>query len=362
MPLKLLFIEDQPDSVEPVIIRMEKTKGGVFKCEVKNFNEAEEAINTFSPDIVILDLLVGSPAESEVIGDKTFNFLWDKRFCPIVIYSAAPDRFNDDRKNHPFVKSVQKGKDSLAELEAIISELQPHVEVLREAEEDIKKLSAFALRDVAPFVFDVFTDAYQRREVILRCGRRYLAALMDDLSRHGQELESWEQYIIPPISECPQLGDVMIKKDADTSVPENFYVVLSPSCDLVKTDDRNPKVENVLVAKCCPIKDGLNSVGLKDISADKMIERVLSQGHFQSIIPFPSLEGYIPHFAADLRKLALIPFEEIGDRYLRIASIDSPFRELVSWAYMQIACRPGLPDRDLDSWAKDINKQIKNNG
>ena len=30
----------------------------------------------------------------------------------------------------------------------------------------------------------------------------------------------------------------------------------------------------------------------------------------------------------------------------RIASLDSPFREFVGWAYLQISCRPGVPPRD----------------
>lgn len=57
--------------------------------------------------------------------------------------------------------------------------------------------------------------------------------------------------------------------------------------------------------------------------------------------------------AANLRKLELIAVDEIVD-YERIASLDSPFREMVSWAYMQIAGRPGLPERDFDAWYKEI--------
>ena len=51
-----------------------------------------------------------------------------------------------------------------------------------------------------------------------------------------------------------------------------------------------------------------------------------------------------------------------GRPFLRIASIDSPFRELVAWAYLQIACRPSLPDRDFDSWRDEIVEDVKNRG
>ena len=69
--------------------------------------------------------------------------------------------------------------------------------------------------------------------------------------------------------------------------------------------------------------------------------------------------------AADLRDLQFIPVEDIGlseKPYLRIASIDSPFRELLSWAYLQTACRPGLPDRDWDSWGDEIISSCQDDG
>jgi hypothetical protein len=59
--------------------------------------------------------------------------------------------------------------------------------------------------------------------------------------------------------------------------------------------------------------------------------------------------------------LDLIPIEQIDDEetlngkeYVRIASVDSPFRELVSWAYMSDASRPGVPDCDFDKWRDEI--------
>ena len=57
---------------------------------------------------------------------------------------------------------------------------------------------------------------------------------------------------------------------------------------------------------------------------------------------------------ANLKNLRLIPLKEIPEKFDRVASIDSPFRELVAWSYLQIACRPGLPDRDFSTWAEEI--------
>ena len=56
--------------------------------------------------------------------------------------------------------------------------------------------------------------------------------------------------------------------------------------------------------------------------------------------------------AANLRDLELIPIgdiattETVGRNDIRIAAIDSPFRERIGWAYVQIGGRPGVPDCD----------------
>jgi CTP synthase len=128
-------------------------------------------------------------------------------------------------------------------------------------------------------------------------------------------------------------------------------------------------VTNVLVACCIPIDNALAQINLgpsqkqlvkgKELESykEKIRKTLLTQGYYQAMIPFPCLLGRIPTMAADLKKLDFIALSEIGNSdkpFLRIASIDSPFRELVSWAYQHTACRPGLPDRDFNSWVEEI--------
>ncbi len=359
--LKLLFIEDEPSDVEPVVKLIEREQADM-QYEVSGFDEAEDKIASFRPDIVILDLLVGGASpEPEPEGLNTRDFIWNQHFCPIVIYSAMPDIHDERYESHPFVKSVQKGRDSPRKVLEALGDLLPQVEALHGAEEHIQQSFALAMRDVAPNAFRFFDDAERRNDVILRAGRRRVAALMDDLSARGDRLASWEQYLSPPIGPNIQLGDILMKSDGEKNDPASFRLVLTPSCDLVVSDGREQKVDNVLVAKCCSMKDGLGRTNLKDMKLSKLKDRlsgtVLSQGYIEAVVPFPCLKGQIPTMVADLRDLDFIPFGDIGssdEAFLRIASIDSPFRELVSWAYLQIACRPGVPDRDFDSWRDEI--------
>jgi len=56
--------------------------------------------------------------------------------------------------------------------------------------------------------------------------------------------------------------------------------------------------------------------------------------------------------AIKLRDTEFVKFDEVfgaaeNRKFNRVASIDSPFREQIAWANMQIASRPALPDREI---------------
>lgn len=356
--LTILFIEDEEDSIKPILNLIDQGEPDIKHHEF-GFDEAELHIKSLRPDIVVLDLWEGDTADNQNKGSEHLDFVWKQQFCPVIVHSAQPD-IPEEQKN-AFVREITKGQNSPKLVLDAIHEMRPHVEALKGAEEHIRNTFSIAMRDVAPSTFDLFADVEKRNDAIKRTGRRRLAAMMDDISSDGQTLASWEQYLCPPVSEDALLGDILRKADEDNNSPSSFRVVLTPSCDLASNNGSDPKVTKALVSKCCPMKSGLKLTRLKTsgLSALKgnLIGSVLSQGYLEAIIPFPGLRGRIPNMAANLRELELIPLHEIGlknTQFIRIASLDSPFRELVSWAYIQISGRPGLPNRDFVSWRDEI--------
>ena len=370
--LKVLFIEDEPENIRPVKTLIERREENTH-CKVSAFEAAEDDITSFRPDIVILDLLVGGASpDSEAEGLKTYDFIWDQHFCPIIVYSAESEIYDNGRDPHPFVKSIKKGRGSPQKVLRALQELRPQVQALKETEDYIRRSFSCAMRDVAPYAFDALpNDSEQRNETIKRSGRRRLAALMDEISGDGTALASWEQYLYPPVCQDIQLGDVLKKADGENNdpTPTSFRVVLTPSCDLVASGSRTPKVRKVLVARCCSIENGLNLTNLKNVVVrklkDRLIGTLLTPGYLGAVVPFPHLKGKIPTMVANLRDLELIAVEQIGisDKpFIRVASVDSPFRELIAWAYMQSACRPSLPDRDFGSWRDEIINEYGSGG
>lgn len=366
--LNLLFIEDKKESIEEVLDLLDKDQ---FHNDVVDFDKAEDRIASSRPDIVILDILDGDISSGlKPIGDKTFKFIWKKHFCPVIIYSARPEHIDSKYMKHPFIKSIQKGEDSEEKVLKALLELRVHVAALQESEDYVRQQFSVAMKVVAPYAFKAFDDPKQIYDTIKRSGRRRLAALMDESISEDTALASWEMYLCPPVGNDIMLGDILKKADGSAGDPSSFRVVLTPSCDMATTGKRKPKVGQILVARCCSMKAGLDTTDIaSDMVADKLVKRlcgtVLSQGYYKSIIPFPELKDKIPTMAANLRQLELIHIEKNGKidkTFSRIASLDSPFRELVSWAYLQVAGRPGLPDRDFNKWAEEIVESIKNDG
>ena len=349
--MKVLFIEDEKISVEPVILHIQKHHA----CEVASFPAAEKAVQDFQPDIVVLDLLEdGGTGDPLPEGNKALDFVWNSRFCPIVVYSAHLDRLTPGVwSDHPFVKLVQKGSGSERQVEEALKLFDPHITALHEAEYFVRGIFANTMRDVAPYAFVEITEEDKRKDAILRSGRRRLAAFMDDAGT--TKLASWEVYICPPVSANVKLGDVLRMKNGSADDATAFRVILTPSCDMVP--GRNARIEGVLVARCCKNDTGLQTLGIAGAKAEKITTYLLTTGYRDGILPLPALKGRIPSMMADLKKIELLPLADIGDElknYVRIASIDSPFRELIAWAYSNTACRPGLPDRDFDTWAAEI--------
>ena len=356
--LRIVFVEDEEASIGPVL-RLIGQEEPDIQVQTFGFDEGQQAIRSVRPGIVVLDLWEGHFSENKNRGSEHLEFVWEQQFCPVIIHSANPNV--PPEQTNAFVREVTKGQNSPQEVLDAIRELRPHVQALKEAEDDVRNSLSIAMRDVAPSTFEIFADDNQRRDAIRRAGRRRLAALMDETSAEGQVLASWEQYICPPVSEDILLGDVLRKSQGDRTDPASFRVVLTPSCDLDSSGGREAKVGNVLVAKCIPTKDAFDLTSLKGIPANslknRLIGAVLSRGYFETILPLPALQDRIPTMVASLRELELIPLGDIGigsKPFLRIASLDSPFREMVSWAYLQVSGRPGVPDRDFESWRDEI--------
>ena len=109
----------------------------------------------------------------------------------------------------------------------------------------------------------------------------------------------------------------------------------------------------------------------KKKSQEKRLRNFVTEGISGPYVPIPRFRGHVPLMVANLKRLELIPWELIRDNnsatesgsapeaFQRIASTDSPFREMVVWAYLRVTGRPGVPEINADSWVEQIVQYLE---
>lgn len=350
---RVLIIDDEVSVVEVLISAIKKSLLDLDCVPESGFAAAADLLKKEVFDAVVLDLRQGT----DLPGQPIWRDIWTRRFCPIVIYTAVSGELDPPLpKDHAFVKRIKKGSGSETKVVEVLKTFEPQIVAIARLHEELHIMVQRALRDTAGSGIVTGDEPAH----LVHAVRRRVAALMDSKSAtEGRELFSWEQYLIPPIGDSPLTGDLLRKRAASWQDPNAYRLVLTPSCDMVR--EQKP-CATVLVATCCGAEGVIAacpSLSSKDpVAAERVRTQVLSPGHFSGMLPLPQFPGVVPLLGARLKDLQVIPYESIGaegaDAYERVASIDSPFREQVSWAFLTTVARPGLPDRDLASWAAEL--------
>ncbi|MDQ1612122.1 MAG: hypothetical protein QOG00_2053 [Pyrinomonadaceae bacterium] len=365
---KILIVEDMEDTAL-TIERMIKKK--LLGADVKIESNFDEALAAMSPpnfiEAMVLDLFEGATdSEENKKGQKIWEEIWKKKFVPVIIHTAGDCELEPPvPTDNPFVTCIIKGPNSGAMIVDYLLAVKPHMLALRKVEEEFNIVIRSVLAKTSPVIWNVTkADEHKSSELIVRSARRRLAAAMDmKTGATEQDLYGWEQYIYPPMEVSLLTGDILRVKDSNNEEPSTYRLVLTPSCDM-QMNKGKCKAKEILVAKCVDVSRYTGSImsalKLKKEDLPDVLPRYLSEPHQGGFIPVPEYKSIIPCMAANLRELELIPVADIdmtestGKKLLRVVSVDSPFREYITWAYLQIIGRPGMPDRDLDTWASDI--------
>jgi CTP synthase len=362
--MNILHIEDDIDYQERVNESLSKVFTPFIKC--CTFDDYTEYLSFFNIDLIILDIRKGQVGDDEP-GYKIIDEIWEIAFCPIIVFSAIAEQIypNEHSENY-FIKKVEKGSGEIKRLIDAVNELSGYVEHKKETSKLLSFHISETYKEAFPLILSNLSDpdAKETQDIFNRLIRRRIAAALDE-SVDFSPIKSWEIYLVPPINKQLLAADVLLKKNEDKNKAESYKVILSPSCDLQndETKDRKP-LEKVLVVSCISIKQYLRIKDLSKVTPKEefrdVLPKLLSNTGSERFIPLPGLKGFIPNMACDFKNLETIAYENIGKdkEYLRVASIDSPFREAIIWAYMQINCRPGLPDRNFDLWTQQIWEEI----
>lgn len=373
--IRVLIIDDK--------VNLRQTLRGTLEEESEwkvldhGFEGLDEILVRFRPDLIVLDLVEGEPPKVTDTGNKSFNQIRETWFCPVVVYSAYPD---EQLFDHPLVEKIVKGADSDVDVRNCLAKFVPRARMIRSVHEDFDARVREALRD-SVHALNEQKDAEGNDtddSILARAVRRLVAARIDVRAAAEGNLHAWERWVVPPLGDHLLTADLLRLKQKDWTNQDAFRLVLTPSCDLATGHDRRPKVDKVLVACCEPMEKlgGIKLQGGQELSrrSKSKLQSILTEGMAENAIPIPLFRGHVPLMVANLRNLELIEWnridlgvedcdaEKVSSEFRRVASTDSPFREMVVWAYLRVTGRPGVPEIDIERWTDDISDYLETSG
>ena len=375
MKLKVLIIEDEDvvgNLLEEKIserLKVLKHDPNIQRC--KKIPESESALVDFRPHVVTLDLKDESNGDMSA-GKPAWEFIRDRHFCPVVFFSAnaLPDGF--PAGTDPFARYLNKSEKSETDVAATIEGFIPHVVGLDQLRSEVESRYAKSLQKVSGLIWKSEGEPQARNEALLRVTRRRLAATLEHPLGEEKNIKAWEQFIYPPADEkhlCT--GDVVIIRNAAVASAENFRVILTPPCDLIPGQNA---LDVVLLGKCLQAnseevrrRGKVTPTGILSAREKEKITEGLVRDEIQGLKLIPKLSNLWPTMVLDFKSLELVARTAIAlspeaangeSKFERIASMDSPFREALSWRFMQTAGRPGTPDTDRAALENEIKTII----
>ena len=359
--MKVLIVDDKPVSVKGIVDYCEDQH---WDSKTVDFNDCYKEIIVSDPDVIVLDWCA-DPGDNS--GMEILKSIWTNGYRPIVIFSGNIDIITlpEEYTNTGLIKMLKKGDE------------EPVYEFLNNLKDSHSAISSFR-KELGKSVIEAFRvlDPIQKacKDYLGDDVIKYLLAKRAvnyfDLENIDVLLPAWAIYQYPPaINAFLTVCDILRKATAATDfakigAPEDYIILLTPSCDLVVSEGRTPKVENVLYAKC----KNINGSKLGSIKKESRKEDALKTGK-ENEFALPALENVLPNMIVDMKQLGIISINRIAidmrtyisekDKYeyVRICSIDSPFREQMVWNFLNNIGRIGVPDRDYAAWAKSIDQK-----
>jgi|GEM_PF-6135408 len=365
MKRKVLVIDDEPDQLLPLRKELENND---YTVKIIDFPRDARTIRDHRPDFIVLDLVDKSEFSDTTAtpGNRSLNQIREEHFCPIILYSGFADLVPP--YEHPLIQFVTKGADSETEVLTSIQNFSPVVNELNDTMMRLEARFRESLETVLPVIG---LDNNKLPEIFQELFYRRLAATIRSghLSKE-HKLSPLEQYVFPPIGDQLLVCDVIKTTDRNRDQsPENYRMILTPSCDLQRVAGRSAKVDNVLVVRLfsrpepqgrCQPKQSPSPDNIKKY-ADDLNQR-------DECIFLPGIEGIFPSCFPGWKALELIPLDHIavaepsdGKTWIRYLSVDSPFREHLVWMYTKEAGRIGLPNRDFASFAEKLIRKYRTN-
>jgi CheY-like chemotaxis protein len=354
--LKLLFIDDDREFGEDTVnfLKDKKIDNDNFTISIDAVQTFDEAINQILSKpyhIVILDINNGA-ADADTTGINVLRQIQEQCFIPVIFYSG---HINEDvrKLKSQIVGVVTKGDEGIDGLEAEINRLVkfnlPFVKenVLNYLEKEFKTYFWDIIHEQRDkFVAD--NNDFSLGYLMLRkfgnsLSKEKISEILGDSELNKDKVHAMEFYLYPTdITQEYECGEIL-QKDNDV------YVILTPSCDFIKSNGRERKVGMVLIAKTLLLsttdeytKYNANKNNDNKNKLARLIESRKGDRYF-----FLPKTPFVDNRVIDFQIKEMVKYEDLNV-YTRLAKLDSPFAQALVASFIRYYNRIGCPDIDSD--------------
>ena len=357
----VMLVDDEPDacrSLKELIEGEHLTDRGDIATvtAVSDFGQARSILDSGRYDLAILD--VNDGGRGFEAGKTLQENIADVRFVPIIFHTGWPDHVRE-LENPPFIQIAPKDERPETLLEAIRKVFSSDLPAVNRAL--IKHIDKIQREYMWEFVAKNWTEIGgqdDRASIAYLLARRLASSLSDhSIAQFARELAGqfeessrgrvhpMQYYVMPPMKEPPRMaGDIYRGVLAEE---HGYWVMLTPSCDLVQD-----KAERLVLAACRPLaKQKEYKLWAGRDSGRGNLKRLLSNNRVTQSDRFFYLPSAlsIPDLIVDLQEIVSIaPDDFSAGEFIRLATLDSPFAEALTYRFTRFFGRIGTPDLDTD--------------
>ncbi len=375
MDWRVLVIDDEAGEDVKEVIQGNKTvplPDSITCTLCEKFTDAVDLLRNERFDLVILDLKDAAEPEDQLLaGEVVFEALKECRFVPVIFHTGFPNKVID--LVSPYVKVVTRSEwgNLRTSIQEVLDTKLPSL--IRHIDEEQRKF----MWESAEKIWINDLGKSHPSDLVYLLARRLANTLSGDVVRsflaadgaggapQSEKIHAVELYVFPPISKLSLFGDVFKK---ETNGPAEYFVVLTPSCDLAQG-----KADFVLLSKCKNLVDTTDGQNVKtslvnggDVSATatKELKKIMCD-NWRPVDRYKYLPStsFLPDLLVDFQDVFTIDvatFFSPESDYKKIASLDSPFAESLQAKMTRYLGRIGTPDIDADLTFERFKSKWKN--
>ncbi len=372
--MTVAIIEDDKSDREQ-IVDFCKEMGSQEKIELKivdfdSLNKFKKWIQENQPDIMIVDLRLGESLEDRS-GWEGIKIVLQREIIPVIVYSAFSEEEPEDIFRNLLIIRLPKGAEDTEKFKSALQKaIRLKLKFKQQIQRIIDEFETLSLETIREILGEGNWEELDERTLAIMAVRRLTSCLLTVPPEGEEKFPPESIYIYPPSKIIPFpkeslfLGNFLENKEKQNS--STLWIVISPSCDLVFTDGRKAKIEEVFLLRCYRnftevpfLRDKERENDRKSIVKDRIKRSTVK------ILKCPLRIFGCNHLLISFKDYRTLPYQKIieglqSDTWKKLATLATPYAECLQNQFISDFSRIGTPEtvstKEEEQWGEDFIK------